>query len=96
MVEWEDGTVSTTADEALGQTHGMGPDAEDRNDAVAFLAEALANGPRLSSDVEAEARDGHGITKRTLMRARKELGVEAYRPNNPGPWYLRLIAGRDE
>lgn len=51
-------------------------DRTEREEAEDFLRDALANGSRRSRDVEAEAR-AHGISVRTLKRARKQLGVRA-------------------
>lgn len=45
--------------------------------AEAFLRSALAHGPRPSKDVEEEAREAHGISERTLNRARQALKVTA-------------------
>lgn len=58
--------------------------------AVAFLREALKNGPRLTRDVEREARElGHA--KRTLDRARGQLHVKKLPPAEfRGPWRIAL------
>jgi putative DNA primase/helicase len=90
-VEWLAGEVTTTADEALAEPRKTpGPDAEERKSAEGFLLAALADGPRQVKDIESEARDAHCISKRTLERARKALAVEAFQPEIPGPWFIRL------
>lgn len=90
-VLWEADAVHLTADEALGeQAKRPGPDPDDKADAEAFLLAALADGPRLVKDLESEAREAHGIAKRTLERARKALGVIAFRETPTGPWLIKL------
>ena len=44
---------------------------------MVFLADALKAGPRTSKEVEEEAREAHGISKKTLHRARGRLRVTA-------------------
>jgi hypothetical protein len=90
-VVWEAGPVDTSADDALAPTtphRGRAP--EERAEAIAFLRQALAAGPRLGSDVLADAKGGHGITDRTLTRARRELRVQAYRESPKGKWLWKL------
>jgi len=90
-VLWDEGAVTVSADEAFSaQGKGAGRPAEERSEAEQFLREALADGPRPAKDVEDEALNRHCISRRTLERARKTAGVEAFRPKNPGPWLLRL------
>jgi putative DNA primase/helicase len=47
-----------------------------RSEAVEFLLSALADGPRASKEIEAEARSA-GISESTLRRAKRRLGVRA-------------------
>lgn len=90
-IEWISGEVTISADEALAAPKGKpGPEANDQQDAEAFLRDALANGARLSKELTADAQEGHGIAPRTLSRARKSLGVEAFRESPTGPWMARL------
>ena len=96
-VEWEPDPVSMTADDAMAAENAKGKVAkqpgtkpDDRNEAVAFLHEALAKGPRLGKEIAEEAREVHSITKRTLERARKVAGVSAFRESPTGPWLWRL------
>ena len=89
---WEDSPVAMSADQGLAveqAAHKPGPDAEAQNAAVAWLDTALAGGPRLAKELTDEWINGEGGEKRTLERARQALGVEAYRPENPGPWFWR-------
>ncbi len=70
-----------------------GTDGEERSataEAVAFLREELASGPRPVQEVTKAARAA-GISERTLERARTQLGVRARKPGGPGfPWVLEL------
>ncbi len=53
-----------------------------------YLTKALSSGPRRSKEVEEEAHEGHGISKRTLDRARSRLRIPA---KKHGPdWWISL------
>ena len=55
-----------------------------------FLCEALGNGPRLTREIEREAKQ-QGHAKRTLDRARTNLGVQKIPPDTfRGPWRMAL------
>lgn len=90
-VRWMDGEVTITADEAVNREPKQ-DDAKrtERDEAADWLRQTLANGPMLAKEVKELAKEGEGIAARTLDRAKKAAGVEAYRPENPGPWYWRL------
>jgi hypothetical protein len=91
VVCWESAPVTVTADEAMApERKRRGPRADARDEAATWLRAALHDGPRMSLDVMEEAVEGEGIAKRTLDRARKAIGVVAFRPDNPGPWWWRL------
>jgi putative DNA primase/helicase len=90
-VAWEPDEVSMSADEAMSaEPRRRGPAADEFEEATEFLRTALADGPRPTKEVEQEAREGYGIAKRTLERARKSLQVESFRQTVPGAWMLRL------
>jgi hypothetical protein len=98
-IAWERDAVAMSADDALaieGQSRQRkpGPEAEALEAAKAWLAGALADGPRLANELKDEWRDGHGGSERTLNRAKQSLGAEAYRPDVPGPWWWWL-PGKD-
>lgn len=59
------------------------------DEAVAFLRESLASGPRLVSDVEA-ACNRRGITPRTLRRAAEKLPVTRAKESFSGRWRWSL------
>lgn len=52
-------------------------------EAIDFLREILADGPRPSDEIMKEARK-NGIAEKTLRRAKQQLGVEAKRKGIPG------------
>jgi len=87
---WEPDPIDVSADEALAPPSKKGPEPKGQDEAETFLREALANGARPSKDIEAEAKEAHGISAKTLMRARNNIGVVAYRPVVPGAWWLEL------
>jgi hypothetical protein len=89
-VYWHEDVISMSADDALETPKKRGRPAESRNEAIDFLTEALAGGPRLAKEVIEEAREVHGITKRTLDRARQGLKVKAERETPTGPWMWSL------
>ncbi|MEM6852845.1 MAG: AAA family ATPase [Planctomycetota bacterium] len=90
-IHWHEGAVSITADEAVNREPAGSEQQTERDEAAEWLRATLNAGPRPSKEVIEEAREVEGISKRTLDRAKKEAGVETYRPENPGPWYWRLI-----
>ncbi len=92
-VQWE-GTSSYSADHLVNTE--APDDRDDRVTAVDFLATALAGGARRTKDVEEEAEQSHGISVRTLKRARKQLGVIAEQVNVKGhnEWRLSLPTHR--
>jgi putative DNA primase/helicase len=74
MVEWGGDVVTKTADEILSA--GAEDDRPQRTEAADLLRASLADGPKPSKEVEAEAKDA-GISWRTIKRAKKELGILA-------------------
>lgn len=69
------------------------PDTEEDgaiDEAKSFLAQMLADGPVLSNEIIAAAKQA-GIAERTLRRARVKLGVKARKRRKPDPrweWFL--------
>jgi len=89
-VAWERDPVYTTADEALRpDDRRPGPEPERLEEAKNWLRENLRNGPRPAKDLIDEAGKD-GILKRTLMRARRDLGVESFKNGMKGGWLCRL------
>ncbi len=83
---WEDGTVSITADEAMSADTSLGA-------AVEWLQEELQGSMKASSRIYKSAVD-EGVSKRTLERAKKELGVKSIKMNDG--WYWSLPAKTNE
>lgn len=93
-ISWEREPVAMSADDALAaesqaREQKPGPDAEAHDAAVAWLRAALAGGPRLTTELLDEWKNGQGGSERTLKRAKHSLGVEADRVEVPGPWSWR-------
>lgn len=91
-VYWS-GKVEGTAREILGDLEDTGDRTSERDDAVEFLCELLADGPVLSNRVYADA-NGAGFTKATIRRAQKEIGIKPYRDGDgigeKSAWYWCL------
>jgi len=80
--------------EALLETPPAGT--EERGaleEAVGFLREALAEGPRTAKEIRREAREA-GIADRTLARAKAILGVKSRKTTGGGPWTWELDGPR--
>lgn len=96
-VRWIEGEVTITADEAVNREPQHDDEKRtERDEAIEWLRQTLADGPMPAKELQELAKEGEGIAKRTLDRAKKALSVKAYRPKNPGPWYWRLpVAGAE-
>jgi putative DNA primase/helicase len=86
-IVWERNHVEVTASEAMAATKSPGA----RDQAKKFLADLLASGPALKSEIE-ETADAHGISHRTLVRAKVELDVKVEKEKGVanGKWTWRL------
>lgn len=87
---WE-GVVNATA-EALLAARGLEDDGERRalDDAVAFLQESLADGPRPAAELLREAKAIGVASERTLRKAKAMLGVQTRRRDGRWEWFLTL------
>ena len=94
-IEYEaDPVTDTNADDALSpEPRKRGPEPEAESAAADYLQLALSDGPRPAKELIEEAREVHAVSKRTLDRAKVNLGVIAFRKSNPGPWWWRLPGG---
>lgn len=74
FVEFEEGTVEITADEALQRSGGEERPKSAVDAAMTFLIDRLRHGPRLQKDLmdEGEA-EGHSV--KTIRRAKDKLGI---------------------
>jgi hypothetical protein len=98
-ISWERDPVAMNADDALaaenkGREQKPGPDADAFEAAAEWLAKALASGPRLAKELLDEWKNGEGGSEPTLKRAKKNMGIESFRLEIPGPWCWRL-SGKD-
>jgi putative DNA primase/helicase len=94
-IVWEDERITRTADEILSANRD-GAERPERTEAEEFLRDMLANGPRPSTEIEAEAK-GAGVSWRTVRRAQKALGIKPCRKaevgdglGKSGRWYWSL------
>jgi putative DNA primase/helicase len=87
-IVWESAPVDITANEALAANTDGAEARSAQSEAKEFLEGLLGQGPVLAKDGE-EAVRAHGIARRTLMRARKTLGIIAEKDGLKG-WSWRL------
>jgi putative DNA primase/helicase len=88
--------VDGTADGILAANNDSGADKSARSEAVEFLRETLALGPKATTDIKADAEEA-GQSWATIKRAKKQIGVLAERKaesadglGKDGRWYWRL------
>ncbi|MEQ8848255.1 AAA family ATPase [Botrimarina sp.] len=87
---WESVPVEMSADEAMArESSGRDGDGSALDEAVRWLREALAMGPRPGKELKSDARRD-GVSERTLDRAKAKLGVENAPDGFGGPWLWRL------
>jgi hypothetical protein len=92
-IEWIEGVCDlNAADLLLSARKRRKPDALDQ--AVEFLLNELADGPKLSKEVEGRA-ETLKISKSTLKRAREKVNISvtnrtAFQRMRHGPWYIAL------
>jgi hypothetical protein len=82
-----DGQSDRTVRDILND-QGNGQEKDEKTRAEDYLRAALADGPRRSRDVEEEAREIHGISQRTLKRARTDLRIPAAK--RADGWWISL------
>ena len=85
FIVWDDDHVDITADEAMSATKSPAA----RDEAKKFLADMLADGPVLATEVK-DAASENSISERTLKRAKQELGVQAEKDGATGKWSWHL------
>jgi putative DNA primase/helicase len=88
---WEPGIVEGTAEDLLaGDEPASRSETHERDLAVTFLRDLLAEGPATSKQIMADAK-ANGIAQRTLWRAKAGLGIIAERAKGQtGAWYWML------
>jgi hypothetical protein len=93
-IEWESEPVELTAHDMMGGSSD-GPSGQD--DAAEWLREALKDGAKPAKAVKDEAKE-NGIAERTLRRAKKSVGAEAFRTRfgRDGQWFWKLPDSTDQ
>jgi hypothetical protein len=76
-IEWVGSSLVTKNDIVDSTSRGRGAPPRARMEAVQFIKDFLADGPKLASDLEAAAKDT--ISPRTLQRARQDAGVMPFK-----------------
>jgi hypothetical protein len=89
FVVWHPQHVELTANEAMQAADGQSGYA--KREARDFLRERLEVGPAKADDIIAEAEQ-NGITKRTLYRAKRDLGVKSRKTGLSAGWTWELSA----
>ena len=87
MIEWEDEHVEITADDALFSI--TAEEKTERQEATEWLKKELEGGSVDSKEIY-KSMDACGIAKRTLHRAKQELGVDVYKKDFAKGWAWRL------
>lgn len=90
-IRWREDVVQITADEAVSREPVHAERQTEAEEAAEWLRKTLNTGGMPSKELYELAKEVEGISRRTLERAKKLAGVEAYRPENPGPWFWRLV-----
>ena len=86
-IVWHPQHVDVTANEAMQAADGQS--AYAKCEAREFLLERLESGPVGANDIAEEAKQ-NGIAKRTLDRAKKDLGIKSRKNKVDGNWYWEL------
>jgi RecA-family ATPase len=99
-IRWEHDPVRMSADEALAaeQTdHQHGHEPEAKNQAIEWLSEFLASGPKATKDVKAEAKAA-GFAWRTIWRAKSSLSIRTYRDGygEHGCWWWQFKSSNNQ
>jgi putative DNA primase/helicase len=87
FVEFESGTINTTADEALGTTNN--DEGGAIREAEEFLGIELASGHVAANKIK-QCALGAGISYRTLRRAADNIGIVKSKDGFEGGWTWRL------
>jgi DnaB-like helicase N terminal domain/AAA domain len=89
------GESSRSVRDILADTGG-GAERTERAECAEWLRQELCTGPKRTKGIEAEAENVQGFSKRTLVRARKQLHVQAQQlatgPKGRNEWWLSLPA----
>jgi hypothetical protein len=83
------GESDQTSQEHIAQAYASGHGTRGRDDVVAWLATALANGPRWSTDLYGAASEAE-YSADQLKRNKLRAGAESVKDGSTGQWFWRL------
>lgn len=96
-LQWEENPVTMNADEALAAEliEGQpGPEPQARTQAVEWLTEYLATGPKAVKEIQADAKAA-GVSWGTLKRAKAGLPIKTYREQFGAGWWWKLLPPKE-
>lgn len=93
-VNWEPDPIDMTADDAMAM-EGHDNDVSAVDEAMSWLENALAAGPRSGKEIQ-DASRVDGIANRTLRRAKDKLNITCGPDGYGGPWVWRLPTSADQ
>ena len=82
-----DGETDRSVQDILSD-QSSGEERDEKARAEDFLRKALSDGPKPTREIEEEAREAHGIAKRTLERARRDLRIPTAKAG--AEWWISL------
>lgn len=82
VVQWEDGPVAISADDAMARNNRADNDRTALDEAVEWLRAELSAAPLSADELRGKA-NVEGFSPRTLARARKRLGVKTVADRDP-------------
>jgi len=92
IVKWETGPVATPADEAMGATAKTTDYGAAVSDAAEWLQATLSDGAQPAKEVIKQAK-ADGISKSSLERAKRKIGVRSSKEGYAGVWLWELKQG---
>jgi len=82
--------VTITADEALSALRSEGGEAKTaKAEAIEFLQEVLAEGPKPAGEV-IQLAEGAGLSRKSMQSAREHLGIKPVKSSVRGSWIWAL------
>jgi len=91
-VEWEDGVVNISADEALRGSETGEHEATERERAAEWLRDYLSDGNPVASIELFHVAKGEGFSEKTVRRALEAIGAESVKDGFDDGWSWRLPA----